>query len=148
MLAFGLSVILLLVVVVMPFLPDNQTRGFIAFVCLLAGGSGIALMYALLRAHEKLGDYLEIDRTQGTIHLPRQGRKFPLSDVVGFQWTIGLAESDYCDDLYLLVEESSNTVRYPIMGSPSREIVEEVASFSGMPVDEIRVSWDPRSWFG
>lgn len=126
------------------FVPNQQER--IAFVCLsiFCGLATFTVIYALMRYHENLGDYLEVNRSLKTIRLPRQNLEFPFSQVVGFQWICGPTKNDGTInnvDLNLLIRESDVTMRYHIMGNPPRKMVEEIVRFSGIGLDEINVGW-------
>ncbi|HKB05606.1 MAG TPA: hypothetical protein VKD90_25505 [Gemmataceae bacterium] len=98
-----------------------------------------AITYGLLKYHERLGDYLVIDRAARTIALPRVKKEFSLSDVVGFQWVRGRSREDMDVevDLNLLVRESGEVLRYHVMGNPSRRLVEQWIGFVGIPLEEI-----------
>jgi hypothetical protein len=107
----------------------------------IVGTLTFTLIYALMSFHKRLGDYLVIDRAARTVGLPRLKKSFSFSDVVGFQWIRGCSKHDIEVDLNLLASESGEVVRYHVMGRPSRQLVEQVLCFSGIPLDEIDLGW-------
>ena len=123
-------------------LPDNDQRITVAFAALGCGIATTALIYSLLRSHEERGDYLEIDRFHKVIRLPRQKLAFPFSNVAGFQWISGSTASDGTVnnvDLNLLANESGRTIRYHVIGNPTRSIAKEILAFSEFTLDEINL---------
>ncbi len=122
---------------------DLQLRILFALLSLLVGGATFGLLYAVCRYHERLGDYLAINRSLETIRLPRQNLEFPFSQVVGFQWVCGpvedVEEIRYDVNLNVLVRQSDSIIRYNVMGDPSRIMVEEMLLFSGMSLDEYQL---------
>jgi hypothetical protein len=125
-------------------IPENGPRLFFTIGGPIAGAITFALIYALGDYHERLGEYLVIDRATKTIRLPRVKKEFPFSEVA-FQWIRGRTRQsldfEVEVDLNLLVSESGEVLRYHVMGNPPRRVIEQVICFSGLPLEEIDLGW-------
>jgi hypothetical protein len=123
-------------------IPENGPRLFFTIDGPFAGAITFAMIYALGDYHERLGEYLVIDRASNTIRLPRVKKEFPFSGAA-FQWIRGRTRQfmDVEVDLNLLVSESGEVLRYHVMGNPSRRMIEQVICFSGLPLEEIDLGW-------
>ena len=124
-------------------IPDPKVRVIFGVLGPFAGLCTFALIYALLRWHESLGDYLVVDRAARVVRLPRLKAEFPFAQVVAFQWIRGRSrhDGDVHTDLNLLVAEPAGLTRYHVMGDPRRRQIEQVVRFSGIPVDESNLGW-------
>lgn len=120
-------------------IPERDERFLVAIGFPVLGGILFTPIYFLQRYHERLGDYLVIDRSTSTLALPRVNREFAFSQVVGFQWIRGRSrhDEDIDIDLNLHVNESGDMIRYHVMGNPSRSVVEQLLAFSAFSLDEI-----------
>ena len=121
------------------FIPEPTIRLFFMIAGPLAAVFAFALIYWMQSYHEGLGDFLVIDRASRTMELPRSKERFPFAQVVCFQWIRGRTQlnMDTEVDLNLLVRDSGEIIRYHVMGNPSRRLVEQVISFSGIAIEEI-----------
>ena len=120
-------------------IPDVPTRLLFSIGGFIVGIFMFALIYGMLAHHENLGDYLVIDRAAETITLPQSKVEFALDQVYAFQWISGRTESipEEETDLNLLVADEDGLLRYHILGSPQRAMIEEVVRFSGIKLQEI-----------
>lgn len=125
-------------------IPDWNTKVFFAVGGAAVGLFTFGLVYWLMDYHERLGDYLVIDRQTHIVLLPRCKARFPLDQVFGLQMIRGRsqASADVETDLNLLVAEGQELVRYHVLGSPTRGLVEQVAEFAGFRVEEVDLGWN------
>ena len=138
------SVLFLLAFTLVPWLLMEPSPLRLVFAILgpICGGSAAAIIYWILDRHEKTGNYLIVDLARRTLTLPRQHVTFAINDVSAFQWMKGRdkADSESTTDFYVVVRDPSNKLfRYHILGSPDRSAVEQLITFSGLPVHEYRL---------
>lgn len=127
-------------------IPETPIRVAAGFLAPFAGIFTFGIIYAVMRHHEGLGDYLVIDRAAGVVGLPRLKAEFPLARVVGLQLIRGRSKgwnrNELHTDFNLLVdEEPGGLTRYHVMGAPGRRTVEQVVAFSGLPLADIDLGW-------
>ena len=132
------------------FVDDPTFRVIFGLLGPFAGIFTFGLIYALLRHHEQLGDYIVIDRGAGIVRLPRLKVEVPLAQVLHFQLIRGRSKSnnDVDTDLNLLVRHADDgaggeplPLRYHIMGQPRRRTLEQLAAFTGLTVEELDLGW-------
>lgn len=140
-LVFGILFVPTFVAIAWLAIPDLPTRLFFTIFGAIVGVGIHAFIYGLLAYHESLGDYLVVDLDQQTLELPRAKVTFPLDQVFGFQLISGRskASADIETDLNLLVAGNETLLRYHILGSPMRKMVEQLASCTGLRLDEINL---------
>jgi hypothetical protein len=124
-------------------IPDRGAQRLFAIGGTAVGLLTFGLIYFLLDYHQRLGDYLVVDRKAQSVRLPRSQKQFPLDQVFCLQIIRGRSKSsaEVETDLNLLVAEGNQLTRYHILGSPSRQQVDHVSQFAGLPVEVIDLGW-------
>lgn len=109
--------------------------------------AGFGLIYAFLKHHRDLGDYVVVGLSDRRVNLPRHHRTFDLEDIRGLQLLFGrdVSEDDVTNsELYLLVDEGGVITRYHVMGNPLKEHARLVARSMNT---ELFVQTVPSGWY-
>ncbi len=141
-LLFFFPLFLLALLTAVWLLAESQWRGILMFALTILESLVLLLLLAMINHREKAGPYLVVDLYAKTLELPRLRQKFPLTSIVRFQWIRGrISSSDHNhsvgDDLNVITRiENGELLRYFIMGSPNRKLVEHLAQFCHKPVEK------------
>lgn len=121
------------------FIPEPSIRWLFLLAGPLCYGTVFGLVFWLQRYHERLGDFLILNRAEQVAYLPRTGQRFPFARVIGLQKIRGRSRHDWEveTDLHLMVAEGGDVVRHYIVSNPDRHLVEQVATFSGFTLEEL-----------
>lgn len=130
------TIALFVVVWVLPI--DLQHRAAIGLIVLVGGATTFGFTYWLFRRHEESGEYIRIDKERGDLGLPRHNVRWPLQDVVGFQWAVGPERAWNTTvngvDLNVLIKADDQLRRYLVATSPNWDDAIQIATFAEKPL--------------